>query len=434
MGPFELFIGLRYLKAKKKQIFISFNTFLSIFIVFIGVFILIVVISVFTGFQSQIKDKILDVDSHITVVSLYGAEGSEGIRNYEALKNKIQSIDGVKSATPYVQGQGLIRFKTYISPVAIRGVESRERLPKDISKFITKGAKIFKKKSEVYIGAEMAYNYSIKIGNTIELIVPMGRLTAVTGITPATRKYRVIGFFKTGYYDFDNGLIIMSIPAAQKLYDIGRTIRGIGIKIDDVFKMDYMASQIQSVIGFDYQTLTAEQRNQNLFYALKLEKLIITIILFLIIISAGFTILGTLVMVVMEKRKSIGILKSMGAKPMSIMTIFVMEGFFIGLTGTILGVIFGLAASLNLESIITWIENTINSVMGYIYYLFKLGSFYRISLVPKHVYYLDNIPTEINPEFIVFVAIIAVFLSTAATIFPAWNAARQLPAETIRYE
>ncbi|MDY6969153.1 MAG: FtsX-like permease family protein, partial [Spirochaetota bacterium] len=337
-------------------------------------------------------------------------------------------------AIPYVQGQGLIRFQTYISPVVIRGIESRNRLPEDISKFITKGAKIFKRTNEVYIGAEMAYNYSIKIGNIIELIVPMGRLNAVTGITPATKKYKVIGFFKTGYYDFDNGLIIMSIPAAQKLYNIGKTIRGIGIKIDDVFKMDYTASQIQSVIGYDFQTLTAEQRNQNLFYALKLEKLIITIILFLIIISAGFTILGTLVMVVMEKRKSIGILKSMGAKPMSIMTIFVMEGFFIGLTGTFLGVIFGLAASLNLESIINWIENTINSVMGYIYYLFKLGSFLRISLVPKHVYYLDNIPTEINPEFIVFVAIIAVFLSTAATIFPAWNASRQLPAETIRYE
>lgn len=226
----------------------------------------------------------------------------------------------------------------------------------------------------------------------------------------------------------------MSLKSAQKLYSIGNAVWGLGIKIHDIYKMGHLSSKIQSTIGFQYQTLTAKERNQNFFYALELEKLIMTIILFLVIISAGFTIMGTLVMVVMEKRKSIGILKSMGAKPISIMIIFVIEGFLIGVVGSIIGVILGLAASVNLESIIRWVESAINSVMAYIYDLFNLGIYFDISLVPKHVYYLDSVPTEINPEFVVLITIITVFLSTVAAIFPSWHASRLQPVETIRYE
>ena len=433
MSLYELFIGFRYLKAKKSQGFISFNTVLSIFIVFIGVFILIVVISVMTGFQSQIKDKIIDVDSHITVATYFGESG-DGIRNYAELQKKIATVGGVTSINPYLQGQGLARYRTFITPVMIRGIGSIGALPDDVRTFIIEGEKNYQKAGEVYIGAEMAFNNNIRVGDTIELIVPRGRLTATTGVTPGMGSFRVAGFFKTGYYDFDTRLILMPLRSAQALYGVGDIVWGIGIKIYDIYKMDYLASKIQSVIGFQYQTLTAEQRNQNLFYALKLEKLIMTIILFLVIISAGFTIMGTLVMVVMEKKKAVGVLKSMGARPNSIMAIFVLEGFLIGVIGSVLGVIFGLAASLNLEAIIRWIERLINSTMTHIYKAFDLGAFYNISLVPKSVYYIDTIPAEINPEFVVLIAIVAVFLATVAAIFPSWHASRLKPVETIRYE
>ena len=222
-----------------------------------------------------------------------------------------------------------------------------------------------------------------------------------------------------------------------------------GIKINDIYKMDAMASRIRQRVGFDYDVQTAEQRNQNLFYALRLEKLIMTIILFLVIISAGFTIMGTLVMVVMEKRKAIGILKSMGARPISIMVIFIMEGFLIGVTGAFAGVVLGISAALNLEVIIKWIEVKINGVMGAVYGAghfvldlvnlvfrseFSMGVYQDLSLVPKNVYYIDTIPTEVNPEFVVLIAIFAVFLSTVAAIFPSWQASRLRPVETIRYE
>lgn len=434
MRLYELFIGLRYLKAKKSQGFISFNTLLSVFIVFIGVFILIIVISVMNGFQAQIKDKILDVDSHITISNAFGSKKGETIRNYREVVEKIKTVKGVVSVYPYIQGQGLMRFKKEISYVMIRGMGRKGDMPLHFKKFITEGKKDFNRRRGIFVGAEMALNYNIEIGNWIEIIVPKGRLTAREGVVPGMGRFRVDGFFKTGYYDFDTKLIVMSLPDSQWLYAVGDVAKGIGVKISDVYRMDSAASDIHATIGYRYFPMTAEEKNQNLFYALKLEKLIMTIILFLVIVSAGFTIMGTLVMVVMEKRKDIGVLKSMGARPTSIMVIFILEGFLIGVTGTLMGVILGLAASLNLEAIIMWIEATINKIGTQVYIFFELGFWEKVVIVPTNVYYIDTIPTEVKPEFIVFISIIAVFLSTVAAIFPAWNASRLNPVETIRYE
>ncbi len=433
MKLYELFIGFRYLKAKKSQGIISFNTILSITIVSLGVFILIIVISVMNGFQSEIKDKILDVDSHISLIQ-YSINRNKQIKNYQKLSDEIRSIKGIKSVDPYIEGQALFRFKQNLSPVAVKGMGSKEFMPENVRKFITEGEKKYSGGNEAYIGSEMALNYNIHIGDKIELFVPRGKLTASTGIQPSKAVFKVIGYFKTHYYEFDTSLIVMSLKSAQRLYDIGDTVSGIGVKIFDIYKMDKIAKLMAEKTDYEYQTRTAEEKNRNFFYALNLEKTIMTIILFLVIISALFTIMGTLVMVVSEKRRSIGILKSIGAKPASIMTIFVLEGFLIGLVGSVIGVVLGLAASLNLESIIGFLESVINKITGLYHVLFNLGPFEPISLVPSHVYYLDSIPTEISPEFIVTITIITVFLSTVAAIFPSWHASRLRPIETIRYE
>ena len=452
MSLYELFIGFRYLKSKKSQGIVSTNTLLSILIVFLGVFILIVVLSVMNGFQAAIKDKILDVDSHVTVQNMYGPSEGQGIRNYEQLITKIKTIEDVRSADPYIMSQGLVRLGSTISPVMIRGIGRKGVIPPDVSKFIIKDKGNFDKSKKgehrfsdrtvaeffntrsVFIGQEMAQNNGILIGDYIELIVPKGTLTVRTGITPGMEQFRVIGFFKTQYYDYDTKLVILSLPQAQRLFEIGDAVTGIGIKLRDVYKAARVSERINALLGYEYLTMTAEEKNRNLFYALQLEKLIMMIILFLVIVSAGFTIMGTLVMVVMEKRKAVGILKSMGAKPNSIMVIFVLEGFFIGIIGSLLGVVCGIAAALNLDAIIRWVENAINGVMGWIYGLFNLGLYTKINLVPSHVYYIEGIPTEVNPELVVFIAIIAVFLCTVAAIFPAWSASRLQPVETIRYE
>ena len=432
---YEFFIGFRYLRSKKTQGFISFNTFLSVLIVWIGVFILILVISVMNGFQAQIKDKILDFDSHITISNAYGSRDGSAMRGYQSIVEKVRDVSGVSSLSPFIQGQALFRFMTRISYVMVRGIGDKDNIPKEVTKFITRGADSFAVKPGIYIGEELAYNYNINVGQVVELVVPKGRLVAQEGIVPGLGHFKVLGFFKTGYYDFDTKLVVMSLPEAQRLYEVGNVAWGIGVKVKDVYNdLDRVSSDLQSRIGFNYTTMTAEEKNHNLFYALKLEKLIMMIILFLVIISAGFTIMGTIVMVVMEKKKSIGILKSMGASPTSIMMIFVLEGFLIGVTGTLIGVITGLATSLNLEAIIRRVEELINAAGVKIYGLFNLGVFYNINLVPKNVYYIDTIPTEVSADFIVFIAVFAVFLSTVAAIFPAWHASRQNPVETIRYE
>ena len=434
MNLYEFFIGFRYLRSKKSQGFISFNTLLSIFIVFIGVFILIVVISVLNGFQAQIKNKILDVDSHVTISNSFVDLNGMGISEYPKIIEKVKNLKEIKSIHPFIQGQGILRVRTYINPVMIRGIGYGNEMPEDIKKFVYTGARDYGGGQGVIIGHEMAQNYSIVTGNWIELIVPKGTLSAFEGITPGLGKYRVVGTFKTGYYDFDTKLVVMSFTEAQRLYEVGNVAWGISIKLFDWTLMDLVTSKIQALVGANYVTMTAEERNHNLFYALKLEKLIMTIILFLVIISAGFTIMGTLVMVVMEKRKAIGVLKSMGARPSSIMVIFVLEGFLIGVTGAMLGVIFGLATALNLEDILLWIEKALNSILYLVYKWFSQGIFIPVKIIPKDIYYIDAFPTLVSPEFVTFIAIFAVFLATVAAIFPAWQASRLRPVETIRYE
>ena len=448
MGLYELFVGFRYLKSKKSQGIVSSNTVLSIVIVFLGVFILIVVLSVMNGFQAAIKDKILDVDSHISVRSMYGSAESLGIRDYGGMIEKIRAIDEVRSAEPYIMSEGLFLFGSTISPVMIRGSGRGGVIPGDVLKFIIKepgeegkrGAlpdallRDFFNARTVFIGQEMALNNSIVVGDYIELIVPRGSLTAKTGLTPGMERFRVIGYFKTEYYDFDTKLVILSLPQAQRLFEVGDAISGVGVKIRDVYRMNRVAARITAALGYDFLTMTAEEKNRNLFYALQLEKLIMMIILFLVIISAGFTIMGTLVMVVMEKRKAVGVLKAMGARPNSIMVIFVLEGFFIGIIGSFLGVIGGVATALNLDAIIRAVEDAINAVAAFAYRVLDLGLFSPVSLVPSHVYYIEGIPTEVKPELVVFISIVAVFLCTVAAIFPAWSASRLQPVETIRYE
>jgi len=404
-------------------------------IVFLGVFILIVVISVMNGFQSQIKDKILDVNAHITLEH----RKKKPIYNYEKIVAQLNKRKEIVSAHPYIQGQALFRYSGNIVPAMIMGIGTPESKPQNVTKFLKSGKELYTKKRGIYVGSQMRTQLFWYNVSWVDLIVPKGNVSAKMGMTPGIGKFPVLGHFKTGYYEYDTSLVIMSLKDAQRLFALGNVSMGLALKVNDVWQLDKIKKQLSITYGNDFDVTSAKDKNQNLFHALQLEKLIMTIILFLVIISAGFTIMGTLVMVVMEKRKAIGILKSMGAKPNAIMTIFVLEGFLIGLIGTITGVVLGLAATLNLEAIIKWIEKTINDGGTWLYstWLFKqlgITGFNAVKLVPDNVYYIDTIPTQVEPEFVVLISVIAVFIATVAAIFPAWQASRQKPVDTIRYE
>src|SRR3989304_6280480 len=384
---YEIFISLRYLKAKRKQAFISLITWISIGGVAVGVTALIVVISVMGGMQEDLRNKILGTNSHVVVLSNEGA-----MTKYGEIIKKIEGVPHVVSASPFIFNQVMLTSHSSVSGVAIRGIDpDLEAKVTDLSKRVKEGGLKFLKTPQsselqtpnseliegIVIGKDLARNLAVFLGDTIDVVSPFGRATPM-GTTPKVKKFRVVGIFDTGMYEYDSSLALISIPAAQRFFSMGETVTGIEI-------------------------------NKNLFSALKLEKFGMFVILTLIIIVAAFNIIGTLIMMVMEKGRDIAILKSMGATDNSIMKIFIMEGLIIGIAGTIIGCLGG-------------------------YFLCELLDTYHFIKLPSDVYQIDTLPVKMNLFDFLYISISAIAISFLATIYPSWNASRLDPVEALRYE
>ena len=415
---YEFFISLRYLKAKRKQAFISLITWISIGGVAVGVTALIVVISVMGGMQEDLRNKILGTNSHVVVLSNEGA-----MTKYGELIKKIEGVPHVVSASPFIFNQVMLTSHNSVSGVAIRGIDpDLEAKVTDLSKRVKEGGLKFLKTPQnselrtpnseliegIVIGKDLARNLAVFLGDTIDVVSPFGRATPM-GTTPKVEKFRVVGIFDTGMYEYDSSLALISIPAAQRFFSMGETVTGIEIKVDDIYLADSVADKIHSMLGFPYWTRDWMEMNKNLFSALKLEKFGMFVILTLIIIVAAFNIIGTLIMMVMEKGRDIAILKSMGATDNSIMKIFIMEGLIIGIAGTIIGCIGG-------------------------YVLCELLDTYHFIKLPSDVYQLDTLPVKMNPLDFLYISLSAIVISFLATIYPSWNASRLDPVEALRYE
>ncbi len=418
--PYELFIGLRYLKAKRKQFFISIITIISIAGVFLGVMALIIVLAVMNGFETDIKEKILGTSSHIILLK----HGQGGISKYSALIEQVKGYEGVVSASPFIYNQVMLTSKTNVSGVVIRGIDP------DSAVEVTNIGRAMKEGSlsdleprggtgaiaGIIIGRELARHLGTFLNDPVTVISPMGTITPM-GMAPRMKQFKVVGIFNVGMYEYDSSLAYISLKEAQRFFDMGDAVTGIEIKVDDVYKAKEVARVIQRNLGFPYWTKDVEEMNKNLFSALRLEKRIMFIILFLIVVVAAFCIVGTLIMVVMEKNKDIAILKSMGATARSIMKIFIIEGLIIGAVGTILGALAGLLAAINMEKIAGFVER----VLGF-------------EVFPRDVYYLDRFPSEVNPGDVVIIVIVALILCFLATLYPSWKASKLDPAEALRYE
>jgi len=415
---YEIFISLRYLKAKRKQAFISLITWISIGGVAVGVTALIVVISVMGGMQEDLRNKILGTNSHVVVLSNEGA-----MTKYGEIIKKIEGVPHVVSASPFIFNQVMLTSHSSVSGVAIRGIDpDLEAKVTDLSKRVKEGGLKFLKTPQsselqtpnseliegIVIGKDLARNLAVFLGDTIDVVSPFGRATPM-GTTPKVEKFRVVGIFDTGMYEYDSSLALISIPAAQRFFSMGETVTGIEIKVDDIYLADSVADKIHSMLGFPYWTRDWMEMNKNLFSALKLEKFGMFVILTLIIIVAAFNIIGTLIMMVMEKGRDIAILKSMGATDNSIMKIFIMEGLIIGIAGTIIGCIGG-------------------------YVLCELLDTYHFIKLPSDVYQLDTLPVKMNPIDFLYISLSAIVISFLATIYPSWNASRLDPVEALRYE
>lgn len=408
---YELFISLRYLKAKRKQIFISVITFLSMGGVGLGVMALVIVLSVMRGFEDDLKAKILGTNAHLVILQHGGP-----IRDYREILQKVKGIEGVVAATPFIFTQSMITSESNAQGIVLRGIDpATAGRVINIEKALRKGTMNGLAEKEnpsappgIFIGKELAQNLGVMMDDTVVVVSPTAALTPM-GMGPPMKKFKVKGIFDTGMYEYDTSLAYISLQSAQKFLGLGNTVSGIEVRVRDIYGVKEIARKIQKELGFPFWTKDWMQMNRSLFAALKLERTVMFIILVLIVLVAAFGIVSTLIMVVMEKNKDIAILKSMGATARSVMRIFILEGLIIGVVGTVLGLVGG-------------------------YIICRILATYQFISLPRDVYYISHLPVKMHEADFLLIALAAVGISFLATLYPSWQASRLDPAEALRYE
>ena len=408
---FEFFIGSRYLRTKQKQAFISLITVLSIAGVTVGVMALIVVIAVMTGFEYDLKSRILGVESHIVIMRHNGP-----FSDYRNILEHVENTDGVEAATPFINSQVILRSSLSLSGAVLRGIDpdSADRVIKNLDKVSLKNLKETDQRKStsiampaIILGKELAKNLGVMQGDPVYLISPRGMISPI-GHIPTMKRFKVAGLFESGMYEYDRSLAYIHIKDAQKILRMGDSVNGIEVRVNDIYNARNIAGRIVKDLGFQYWARDWMQMNQNLFSALKLEKTVMFIILALIVLVAAFNIASTLIMMVMEKTKDIAILKAMGATNKSIRKIFVFKGIVIGSIGTIFGVCLG-------------------------FILCTVLKYYQFIELPGDVYYITTLPVKLELLDVVIIASATMAISFLATLYPARQASKLDPVEAIRY-
>jgi len=406
---FELFFALRYLKAKRKQAFIPVITVISVLSVMVGVMSLVVVLSVMNGFRDDLMSKILGVNSHVLILNYGGA-----FKDYEKVGKRVEEVDGVLASTPFIYSQGMINSSGNVSMAVIRGLDPRSVVNVlDIESMIKMGSLASIQGSAdglpgIIIGNELSRKVEAHPGDTLTVVSPGGKSTP-SGGGPKTRKYKVTAIFDSGMYDYDASMAFISLKESQDFLGLGDRVTGLEIKVRDVYKADTVARAIQEKLGYPYWTRDWKLTNRNLFAMLSLQKTTLFVILSMIVLVGALSIIGTLVMVVMEKKKDIAILRAMGTSARSIMSIFMLQGVFVGIVGTLSGLVSGL---------------------GICFILAK----YKFITLPADVYYISALSVQVEFSDVFFVALSAVIICFFATLYPSWRASKLNPVDAIRYE
>jgi lipoprotein-releasing system permease protein len=404
---FELFLGLRYMKAKRKQAFISVITIISVLGVMVGVMSLVVVLSVMNGFSADLMSKILGVNSHILVLSYGGPFG-----NYVAQTRK---VDEVKvAATPFIYAQVMVKRGGNVSGAILRGLDPDSAgAVIGINHMIKMGSLSSLKGSQdgppsIIVGRELSKQLGVYPGDLLTVVSPEGKLTPM-GRVPNTLDYRVSAIFESGMYEYDASMVYVSLAEAQDLLGMGDQVTGLEVRVSDPYHSEQTGKMIQEHLGYPFWTKDWKMMNRSLFSALKLEKITMFIILTMIVLVGALNIISTLVMVVMEKTREVAILRAMGGSAKSVMSVFMIQGILVGVIGTLSGLASGL---------------------GICYLLAK----YRFIKLPADVYYISTLPVKVELGDVFFVGAAAILISFVATLYPSWYASRLNPVEALRYE
>ncbi len=412
--PLALWIGLRYTRAKRANHFISFISATSIVGMALGVMALITVLSVMNGFEKELRVRILGMAAHATI------NGHEG-----PLQDWMQAIEAgrghpeVLAAAPFVQGQAMLTNGDRTSGTLVRGVlPDMENTVTDIAQHVRDGRLEDLRGGEygIVLGSDLARTLGVTTGDRVTLLTPQAAVTPA-GLLPRLRRFTVTGVFEVGMYEYDRSLALIHIEDAQRLYGLDQAVTGVRLKLRDLFAAPVVVRELANRLPGLYWISDWTREHANFFHAVKTEKRVMFIILVLIVAVAAFNIVSTLVMVVTDKRSDIAVLRTIGETPAGILRIFLVQGALIGTSGTMLGIVGGVALALNVESIVPAIER-----------------FFGVDFLAADVYYISDLPSDLHVADVVRIAIVSFLLSLGAALYPAWRASRIAPAEALRYE
>ncbi len=416
--PYELFIGFRYLRAKRSEAFVSLLTLFSAVGIALGVMTLNIVLAVMTGFEEDLRDRIVGFNPHVLVMHQFGP-----IDDAEGLLTSVRAIDGVAAASPFVYGHLMLSHRDRVAGVFVRGIDTAAAAAADLQSSMVSGdvARLggthavaladgrgaTARLPGIVLGNRLAADFGLGIGDAVNAAMPVA--PGATTRVPRMRRLAIVGLFDSGMPEYDKAVAYIDLAEAQRLFGLGDRVSSIEVKVDDLYAAPQVAERISESLGFPYRARDWLQSNQNLFAALRLQKTVYFIVLLLIVLVAAFTILATLIMVVTEKRKDVAILRSMGATERSIRRIFMAKGLVIGVAGTAVGTLLGGLGCLALQH-------------------------YQFIDLPVDVFYVSTIPVRVYSSYFVLVASCAFVISLLATLYPAHQAARLAPVDVLRYE
>jgi lipoprotein-releasing system permease protein len=412
--PFELLIGLRYTHAKRRNHFISFISIVSMAGIALGVMALIVVLSVMNGFQEELRARILGVAAHLEI-----SGPADRLSDWPGVLAQAQQNKEVISGAPYVNAQGMLANGDIVRGAMIRGVlPEMESQVADFSQFMKAGKLGDLKAGEfgIVLGGELARVLNVYPGDKLVLLTPQGNITPA-GVMPRVKQFTVTGIFEAGMFEYDSGLALIHLQDAQKLLRLGEDVSGVRLKLTELFRAPFVTQDLSRSLSGYYYLTDWTKSHANFFRAVAIEKRMMFLILLLIVAVAAFNIVSTLVMAVTDKQSDIAILRTLGAQPASIMKIFIVQGAFIGVFGTVLGVGSGVLLALNLETVVPMIERMAG-----------------MDLFPADVYYINELPSKLDWNDVGIITGVSLLISLVATLYPSWRASRINPAEALRYE